>query len=769
MGDYEHIPTMPQAPAESGHIPTMPQASLESGHIPTMPQASVSEDGHIATMPQAPVSENGHVATMPQGGQRTGGVNGSRLLEADTPFVDEAGTEYIILSADPISVDTGEARIYHCKYADGTGDLVAKIHISLRPNAPAKKLITRKKIIEFLEKYSNNPDSYILPLVGHGLLELSGESYFVDVYPFCSGGALSSGRFIFSLDQLRKDVIYSVNEAINTFHKENLVHRDLKPDNLYYYNGRVVIGDFGITCELNSENYAVDNEMMGTLGYLAPELMSRAAIIQSDYYAFGQTLWTLYHGEMMYWEAIKVNGGFMSEDARNTVTHLMLSNDYPGLDEIDRKDEFFEVLIRGLLNFDPNRRFGYEEVRRWLDGDKSLYQSVDTFRSDEIFEKTIRINEKDCIDNEEVVKQLCSAWDKSIDVLFSGDLHQYYKFLLRREDEATALKRITDYVAGLDEKDENKLRIQKEVGLTRAILFLSKKKCFCWRGKVYASPQQISDEMSKLNAQNGNKEDFYTLVSTDLLYEWLSTVGVEKEEVLEECKKMSEFARSSSMGARVAYYWMGYMFTPDRSENSYDGCKTLDDIAIRLMAGASDLYRVENMLCCVEDPRLLGYLCSIGYDGAAALFVTDAAIDYKKHYEMLFDMFDNNITDTRVKQYMRNGYTVFGPCAYLTWWKYNLSIYEFNGKNAEKLRQNIDDLYIDSNDSIVRQRAAFAQLEQYYRVFKEYFKVNYLVGVTGVRRSVGKDCVCCDHLIGMLGYKFLDQDAPIGFKYSLKI
>ena len=177
----EHIPTMPQANA-SEHIPTMPQTSA-SEHIPTVPQANDSEEGHIATMPQVPGTTGNHVSTVPQMEGNNINQSGSRLLYSEVHFTDDAGLKYTILGSAPVSTDTGEAQIYRCKNEDGTGDYVAKILVTLRPDSSPKKLKTRKKVIEFLDKYSASPDSHILPLIGHGIIEINGGKYFVDVYP----------------------------------------------------------------------------------------------------------------------------------------------------------------------------------------------------------------------------------------------------------------------------------------------------------------------------------------------------------------------------------------------------------------------------------------------------------------------------------------------------------------------------------------------------------------------------------------------------------
>lgn len=763
MRDNTHIPTMPQV-STSEHIPTMPQVNMGE-HIPTVPQTGVGE--HVPTVPQTGTGE--HVSTLPQMNLESDGESLGRLICSEIDFTDEKGQSFIINGSAPVSIDTGEAQIYRCKSGDGTGDYVAKILVTLRPDSSAKKLRTRKRVIEFLDKYSIDASSHILPLIGHGIVNINSGEYFVDVYPYCEGGDIGRKAGEFTLDKLVSDVIPAVNEAIHLFHQERLVHRDLKPDNLFYYNGNIVIGDFGITCELNTDDYAVDIEKIGTLGYFAPELMSEAAITASDYYAFGQTIWSLYHGEMMYRETIRSHGGFFSHEARNTISDLMRKNELPGLDEIDKKDEFFEVLIRGLLQYDPNTRFGYEDVKKWLRGDKSLYLRVKTLHSDEIFERTIHVNGKECIDNKQVAAQLGVAWTQSIDLLYGGTLYQQYKFTLCRDEDAAMIQSIYDNVKSSYSDNPNDIGICQEIGLSQIIMNLSENKMLSWRGMTFTNPVEISDIMGKIHSDGSSKEDFYSLILTCLVEEWLKRAGVTDEKVLDEITRLQNIAKSSRMGVTVAYHWMYYMFLQNRKNALYKECRSVDDIAKMLLKNAGSLYEVKGDFCCVENPQFLGFLCALGYDEAVSAFLTDSPIDYKRHYEMMFDLLENNVSEEKARILVHNSYCEFGPQAHIVWWKRNLSNYRFYGKSAEIIEQNAKNVIIDANADLASQRAEISKLQQNYTDFKKLFKMNFLMGMAGIRKIVGKDYIYSGKFSSMLVYSFLNQDAPLGFKYEIKL
>ena len=74
--------------------------------------------------------------------------------------------------------------------------------------------------------------------------------------------------------------------GLEYIHYNNILHRDIKPDNLVLdQNGYVKITDFGISREMNK---MIKGESSGTPGYMAPEVMcGKPHSIDSDYYCLG--------------------------------------------------------------------------------------------------------------------------------------------------------------------------------------------------------------------------------------------------------------------------------------------------------------------------------------------------------------------------------------------------------------------------------------------------------------------------------------------------
>ena len=128
---------------------------------------------------------------------------------------------------------------------------------------------------------------HLVPVLDAG--EADGTSYLVAAY--VSGGSLEdrlSRQGSLPLDEALR-IVAEIATGLDALHRSGLVHRDVKPSNLMLYeDGRAAITDFGLAKGPAYTVLTKPGQVMGTLDYLAPELIrGEAATPSSDIYAFG--------------------------------------------------------------------------------------------------------------------------------------------------------------------------------------------------------------------------------------------------------------------------------------------------------------------------------------------------------------------------------------------------------------------------------------------------------------------------------------------------
>lgn len=103
---------------------------------------------------------------------------------------------------------------------------------------------------------------------------------------------LSPGRSVQIMKQL--------TSAIAHAHENQIIHRDIKPQNILVdQEGLVKVTDFGIATSLSATSYTKTNSVIGTVHYLSPEqARGGTATNQSDIYALGIVLYELLTGEL---------------------------------------------------------------------------------------------------------------------------------------------------------------------------------------------------------------------------------------------------------------------------------------------------------------------------------------------------------------------------------------------------------------------------------------------------------------------------------------
>ena len=154
------------------------------------------------------------------------------------------------------------------------------------------------------------------------------------------GGRLSAERAV--------AIITQVAAALDSAHRADLVHRDVKPSNILVTGGDFAyLIDFGIARGATDTAMTSTGHMVGTLAYMAPERFSGRTDARSDIYALACVLHECLTGRRPY-------GGDSLE--QQLAGHLSATPPKPSEARADVPAAMDPVIARGLAK-DPNERY----------------------------------------------------------------------------------------------------------------------------------------------------------------------------------------------------------------------------------------------------------------------------------------------------------------------------------------------------------------------------------------------------------------------------
>ena len=218
------------------------------------------------------------------------------------------------------------------------------------------KTLKKEKIVRFLEEIDIINANYkqipgILPIVS-----FSKTGYWYTM-PLAKSVTMHIKESQSDTYQVVKDFLVLIDTFVE-LHIKGISHRDIKPDNIYYYKGRYYIGDFGLVGYPDKNHkYTRSDQAIGAVFTIAPEMRRDPKNVidarKADVYSLAKTLWML------------ITKDYKGFDGPYSYTNQMYALRLkPEFKEIHLAE--LELLLTDSTNDNPDVRPTIEEFRQRL-------------------------------------------------------------------------------------------------------------------------------------------------------------------------------------------------------------------------------------------------------------------------------------------------------------------------------------------------------------------------------------------------------------------
>lgn len=221
-----------------------------------------------------------------------------------------------------------------------------------------KPKIYDKNCVQLLYYEKDILEKMYHPFIANAYMIFQDTDYIYVIMDFLGGGDLRFHLFKnkFFSEQEVKFFLACTILGLEYLHKNNLIHHDLKPENLLVdEKGYISIVDFGIAKFYRKNN---SDDISGSPGYIAPEILyEENHSFEVDYYSLGVISYELLFGERPYKSVRRrdLKLEIMKKDINLTKTDFMLG----GSDEM-------ADFINKLLIKEKEKRLGhngFEEIK----------------------------------------------------------------------------------------------------------------------------------------------------------------------------------------------------------------------------------------------------------------------------------------------------------------------------------------------------------------------------------------------------------------------
>ncbi len=168
-------------------------------------------------------------------------------------------------------------------------------------------------------------------------------------------------------------IAIDLSKTLKSIHDLGFSHRDIKPDNILWYNGKPSLCDFGLVKdESDTANLTKNEKNLGAKFTIAPEMKRNPYNSdgkKADIYSFAKTIWMLLTGDELGFE-----GTYNFEDSKHSLRQLVCDSILPNID-YSQDDNTNKKMSRKMLHLVELE----ELLKNATSNDVELRPDIDTF------------------------------------------------------------------------------------------------------------------------------------------------------------------------------------------------------------------------------------------------------------------------------------------------------------------------------------------------------------------------------------------------------
>lgn len=652
-------------------------------------------------------------------------------------LVSSKGNDYLV--KEILSKEGGESVILMCSDSNGN-DVAAKVFYE-PVNSTGSSISARARVLEYMA--TEEGQKYTLAVVDFGLVEFGNSKYYFEITPYIAEGDISDdGQFSFNEIV---EITRTLNEALHSIHQAGILHRDVKPQNIFKTEtGEYKLGDFGVAKLAEKGRSSSTRHIVGTDLYTAPELrlgLTDSPVFmydnKTDYYSLGVTLGSLFEGRLVY------------EEMDDSQILASVRRGKLPLRRVDPNREQLENLLNGLCRFDSNNRFGYEDVKHWL-ADHNYTGGMD----DDEWPRAFEMLEGKFRDERSLFEGITKDeehWNMGKRMLYGKYFENFFKsFKPKIANAAQTADEL--YRTNHDDK-----------GLTVFLKGLFPAGPIVWKGQTFNSLSELGDTMVKTK----KPLDYGVILQNHCVSHWLEhTEGiVAGEDTIQLVKRIEDLSVTEP---KVACYWFGNSFAPQRKLQICNReVSTIDELLSALFSIPAAFYQLDGyqkLISRSDGADLYGFLYSLGYKELVELeWQHLESCDTFNKVTILMSMLDN-IADKAGSDPspVRKFYVNYGPIGIALYIKKLVTdnVYIPLDVDGKQILSSIYNYRVSASGSINDIFRSLNSLVEATDKLRRNLVENPHCILTGVYENKG---IICSNLCGCFAFKIFDRYAPLGF------